>query len=698
MPRETQADWRFFQKLFGFRDKRPPVTLVEFPVLIGDKNGAGGNNDNAEPNSNPAEGRNPMPVVLPRNFAPVGHHPGIAGESHAKPGWQAIGPFAIGSQRQLGPLVRPARFAPRFKPGGTLCRTTRAAKGYDDAGVDAPAAKVALGRGIGRLGGSATADRQKRQARGERVQVSHFAVFPRFVPHKRPMPLPGQIESTRWPFLAAKTIRASIFRESLLNIPAQTEFDRMKMFAALMSAALVATPVFAQSAATPGKYAGLRDTYRELIETNTTLSSGSCTLAAERMAARLKAAGMRDDQLTVFFTNEHPKEGGLVAVYAGTSRTLKPMLLLAHIDVVEARREDWQRDPFTLVEENGYFYARGTDDDKAQAAIWVDTLARFAREKYRPARTIKLALTCGEETSGAFNGAEWLANNRRDLIDAEFALNEGGGGQTDGKALAHGGRLRVQEMQVGEKAYQDFNLTVTNPGGHSSQPVRDNAIYVLTDALAKVRDHEFPLEFSEVTRAYFRKAGQLRGGETGKAMQALAANPADKAAEDLVNGDKMLHSLLRTTCVATLLNAGHALNALPQRATANINCRMFPGRTAEETSAALAAAIGNPAVTIELRVKDKPIAKPPPLDPRIMAPVERLAAKYFPGVPVIPSMSTGATDGVYIGGAGIPTYGVPGLWDDPDGNGAHGLNERMEVRSLYTGRDYLYDLVKALAG
>ncbi len=443
--------------------------------------------------------------------------------------------------------------------------------------------------------------------------------------------------------------------------------------------------------------AQFRELYKELVETNTTLSSGSCTLAAERMAARLRAAGMPESQLTLYSTPEHPKDGGLVAVYPGTSKTLKPMLLLAHIDVVEAKREDWTRDPFTLIEENDYFYARGTEDDKVQAAIWTDTLVRFASAGYKPKRTVKLALTCGEETSGAFNGAEWLAKNRRDLIDAEFALNEGGGGQTNGKAVAQGGKIAVMGMQVGEKAYVDFTLTATNPGGHSSQPVRDNAIYVLADALAKVREYEFPMQFSDVTRTYFQKAGALRGGELGTAMQALAANPADNSAEAVVNRDKMLHSLLRTTCVATLVDAGHALNALPQRATANVNCRMFPGRTIEETRAALAAAIGNSAVSIETRVKDKPVAAPPPLDPMIMVPVNTLAAKYFPGVPVIPSMSTGATDAVYIGGVGIATYGVPGVWGDPDGNGVHGLNERIEVRAVYTGRDYLFDLVKALA-
>lgn len=468
----------------------------------------------------------------------------------------------------------------------------------------------------------------------------------------------------------------------------------MKALSALLiGTASLASGAQAQTAAAlrPDQ-AEFRGLYKELVETNTALSEGSCTLAAQRMAARLKAAGLKDDAVEVFFTSEHPKDGGLVAVYPGSDKKLKPMLLLAHIDVVEAKRSDWTRDPFTLIEENGYFYGRGTTDDKAQAAIWTDTLIRFAKSGYKPLRTIKLALTCGEETSGAFNGAEWLAKNRRQQIDAAFVLNEGGGGRTDGK-----GHLLVQTTQVGEKAYQDFTLTATNPGGHSSAPVRDNAIYAMNEALLKVRDHEFPVELNDTTRAFFAKAGPLYPGAVGKAMAAIATNPADSEAEAVLNQDRSLHSMLRTTCVATLIQGGHAQNALPQTVKANVNCRMFPGRTSAETRAALAAAIGNPAITIEETVKDKPIAKSPPLDPKIIGPIEALAAKHFPGVPVIPTMSTGATDGVYMGAVGIPTYGVPGLWADPDLNGIHGLNERMEVRALYAGRDYLFDLVKALS-
>lgn len=432
--------------------------------------------------------------------------------------------------------------------------------------------------------------------------------------------------------------------------------------------------------------------YKELVETNTTLSVGSCTAAAEQVATRLKAAGYGDDQIFLFSTPEHPKEGGIVAVLPGTDKKAKPILLLAHLDVVEAKREDWTRDPFKLVEENGYYYARGTADDKAMAAIWADDLIRFKQEGYRPKRTIKMALTCGEETTYAFNGAQWLANNKRDLIDAEFALNEGGGGETDGH-----GKLVSQTMQVGEKMAQNYKLETTNPGGHSSIPIRDNAIYELADAIRAVRDYEFPVQTTDTTRAYFKNVGAARHDEIGKALLALAANPNDAEAAAIASRDRIYHSMLRTTCVATLLEGGHANNALPQRAAVNVNCRIFPGHSVEETQAALAKAINDPGVKITPVPPIRPLAVPPSLDPKVMGPAVTLAAKYFPGVPVTPAMSTGATDGIFLEAVGIPTYGVPGPWFDPDGNGAHGLNERMEVKSLMVGRDYLTDLVKLYA-
>ena len=432
--------------------------------------------------------------------------------------------------------------------------------------------------------------------------------------------------------------------------------------------------------------------YKELVETNTTLSAGSCTLAAERLAAYLKAAGFTDRDITLFSVPDHPKEGGLVTLLAGTSKTAKPMLLLGHLDVVEAKREDWTRDPFTLIEENGYFYGRGTADMKALDAVWVDALMRFKQSGYRPKRTIKLALTCGEETTYAFNGAAWLAKNRPDSIFAAFALNEGGGGRTDGHR-----KLLVQSMQVGEKAAQNYRLEAVNAGGHSSIPIRDNAIYELVDALAKVRDHEFPVKFTDTTRVFFAKAGAARTDELGHAMVALSQNPNDAAAEAIVSKDRSYHSMLRTTCVATLLEGGHANNALPQRAAANVNCRIFPGETVEGTQAVLVTVIGDPGVQVILVPPIRPVAVAPPLDPKIMGPAEKLIAKYFPGVPLIPSMSTGATDGIFLEAIGIPVYGVPGGWGDPDGNGVHGLNERRSVRSVFIGRDFLTDLVKLYA-
>ena len=467
----------------------------------------------------------------------------------------------------------------------------------------------------------------------------------------------------------------------------------LEIFATACAVILASWSGRAISAETPSTdQAAFRQLYEELVETNTTLSSGSCTLAAERMAARLKAAGMPDSQLTLFSHPDHPREGGLVAVYPGTSTALKPILGIAHIDVVEAKREDWARDPFTLIEEGGYFYGRGVADDKAMAAILVDSLIRFQQSGYKPKRTVKIALTCGEETNGAFNGIEWLAANKRDLIDAEFAINEGGGGTTDGK-----GKVVEQAMQVGEKTFATYRLETRNPGGHSSVPRPDNAIYQLAQALVRIQAHEFPLEMSETTRTYFREAGAGRKDETGAAMVALAANPADKAAESIANKDPFLHSNLRTTCVATMLDGGHARNALAQRAGAFVNCRIFPGHSVEEIRTELARVVADPGVTVAILPPLRPSPPAPPLDPKVMDPAKKLAAKYFPGVPVVPTMSNGYTDATFLGAAGIPTYGVPGAWADPDGNGAHGLNERIEARSLFVGRDYLFDLIKAYA-
>ena len=465
----------------------------------------------------------------------------------------------------------------------------------------------------------------------------------------------------------------------------------MRRFGGLAAAATALMASGAAAQARPDEKAFF-DLYRQMVETNTVVNVGSCTQAAEQVGARLKAAGFADADVTPFATPEHPKDGGIVAVLKGSDAAAKPMLLLGHLDVVEAKREDWKRDPFKLVEEDGYYYARGTVDDKAMAAIWADAMVRFKRQGYRPKRTIKLALTCGEETTFAFNGAQWLAQNRPELIAAEFALNEGGGGRLDAQ-----GKRQLLAVQVGEKAAQNFTFLATNPGGHSSTPVPANAIYELADAIKAVQAYEFPARFTDTTRAYFSANAQRLGGEQGDAIRRLLADPQDRAADAIVSRDKTMHSTLRTTCVATLLNAGHAENALPQRATANVNCRIFPGETVDGTLAKLKELAGAK-VTVTANQPIRPTAVPPTLDPAIIGPMERLAKKHFPGVPMMPSMSTGATDGVFLEAIGIPVYGAPGTFLDADFNGVHGLDESIRVSSLYAARDYLFDLVKEYAG
>ena len=468
----------------------------------------------------------------------------------------------------------------------------------------------------------------------------------------------------------------------------------MRHLTALLAAIVWVAAADAASTESAAGESQFRDIYKELIETNTALSNGSCTLAADRMAARLKAAGYTDAELHPFAAPDHPKEGGLVVVYPGRDPKLKAILLLAHIDVVEAKREDWTRDPFTLVEENGNFYARGAVDDKAEAAVWVDTLIRFKQEHFKPLRTVKMALTCGEETAGAFNGAEWLVKNQRDLIDAAFAVNEGAMGETDPE-----GHKIALEMQAGEKAAQNYRLEVTNPGGHSSRPMKENAIYHLALALTRISTYEFPPQFTDGNRGYFRGMAAIQkakgNADVAAAMQSLVNNPDDAQAIALVSSkDPSWNATLRTTCVATMLEAGHATNALPQRARANINCRIFPGVSAETVRAKLEELVADPAVkvtTLEIRGPSSP---PPPLTPAIMGPVEKLTKEFFPGVPVLPVLQAGATDGQFLTASGIPTYGIGALFMGPDLGHIHGLNEYVNVKSLLDSREFLYKLVK----
>ncbi|MGH6966040.1 MAG: M20/M25/M40 family metallo-hydrolase [Phenylobacterium sp.] len=467
-----------------------------------------------------------------------------------------------------------------------------------------------------------------------------------------------------------------------------------KLIGAVAAIAFAATTAHAQ-AVSPDQTA-FRELYKELVETNTTLSAGSCTLAAERMAARMKAAGFTDRELTIFTKPGLPLDGGLVAVLPGKDPKAKAILLLAHLDVVEAKREDWTRDPFKLIEENGYFYGRGTSDDKAQAAIWVDTLIRYRKEGYKPRRALKVALTCGEEggSVGAvrLNGAQWLADNRRDLIDAEFGLNEGAGGELDAQ-----GKPVVHNVLAAEKAHRQFFVETTNPGGHSSRPVPDNAIYNLARALDRISHYEFPVRMIDANRGYFTRMSKIVGGETGAAMTAIVANPQDKAADALLSRDPDYHAMLRTTCVATLLEAGHAVNALPQRAKATLSCRIIPGQTAEEVRQLLVAAIDDPKVTVTQPPGSGSVAAPMPLPAKILSPIEKVSEQMWPGVPVVPFMVPGATDARRMTEVGIPTYGVSGIFEDRDGGGAHGLNERIRVKSLMDAREFSYRLIKIYA-
>jgi acetylornithine deacetylase/succinyl-diaminopimelate desuccinylase-like protein len=465
--------------------------------------------------------------------------------------------------------------------------------------------------------------------------------------------------------------------------------NRIASAAVLLFATLVAS---APAAAAPDPTeAAFRSLFTELVNTNTALSSGSCTKAAQQIGARLKAAGYSDSQIALFSIPEKPQEGGIVAVLPGRDPSLKAILLLGHIDVVEAKREDWTRDPFTMVEEGGFFYAHGVSDDKAQSAIFADTMVRLKAEKPLK-RTVKLALTCGEESAGAFNGAEWLANNRRDLIDAEFAMNEGGGGR-----VRPDGTPEMLSLQVGEKHYQDFLLEATNKGGHSSMPRPDNAIYTLARAISAVEAHKFPVALNDTTRAFFVNGSRLFPAPIGIPMKAIAANPNDKEAEAVLSLDPTLNATLRTTCVVTQVDAGHAQNALPQRAAANVNCRIIPGETVDTTLAALAAAINDPSVKISPKGARNKVAVQPPLTDRILKPAQAIAAKHFPGLPLMPTMATGASDGPFLAAVGIPVYGVPGILYEADGGGIHGLNERIRVKSVMDGRAYLHDLLKAYA-
>jgi acetylornithine deacetylase/succinyl-diaminopimelate desuccinylase-like protein len=436
------------------------------------------------------------------------------------------------------------------------------------------------------------------------------------------------------------------------------------------------------------KLEAFRQIYKELVESNTTDSVGDTVKAAEAMAARLRAGGLPAEDIHVLSSG--PRKGDLVARLRGTGK-LKPILLVAHIDVVEAKREDWDFDPFRLQEVGGFFRGRGAIDDKAMASIFVANLIEYVKEGFKPDRDIILALTADEELSDSpHDGAHWLLEHHRDLIDAELAINEGGGG-----ALINGKPARMS-VQLAEKVYQSYRLEVKDPGGHSAAPRRENAIYRLAAGLGRLAGFEFPVRLNDVTRVYFEHAAATEHREVADAIKALLAGKTDATALAPLSAQPAFNNLLRTTCVATMLEAGHAENALPQTARATINCRIMPDERVGEVTRALTDATGDPKIAVT-PIGKAVLSPPSPLDPEVMNAVTRIAADIWPGVPVIPTMSAGYTDSRWLRNAGIHAYGVSGLFTDAGNSGVHGLNEQIGVKALYDGKEFLYRLVKTLA-
>lgn len=448
----------------------------------------------------------------------------------------------------------------------------------------------------------------------------------------------------------------------------------------------------AANAGTSSEDQAFRELFRDLVETDTSVGSGDCSALVQKVAARFRKAGFADDQITQFRDEAYQLDGGVVINMPGTSAKTKPMLLLGHLDVANANPRHWKTDPFKLVEEDGNFYGRGVADMKSLDAIWIDTLLRLHAESYKPKRTIKLALTCGHETSARANGTEWLVGHRPELIDAEFVLTEGGGGLTDGH-----GKLLSQGIAIGQMTMANFDVETFSDGGPSSIPNYDNAISRMMDALQKVRAYRFPLHLNVTTRRYLAQSGIARGDAMGAAMVRLANDPSDSDAETLVSTDRLYNALLRTTCLTTLVQGGYVVTAIPQTAKATINCYILPGETAEETRNALYSAIGNPKVLVTRVGRAAPTPLAPVHEQYVVRPAEKLVAAYYPGTPLVPALSHLATDGAYLAPLGIPAYGVPGLYIDPDGNEAHGHSERMAVQSIMTAREFLHDLVKVYA-
>jgi len=434
-----------------------------------------------------------------------------------------------------------------------------------------------------------------------------------------------------------------------------------------------------------------RRIFKQLVEINTTESVGSTTKAAEMLAGWLRGAGFADSDVQL--VGPDSRHGNLVVRIHGTG-VRPPVLFICHLDVVEARREDWSTDPFQFIEKDGYFYGRGTEDIKDGDAILVTDFIRLKKEGYRPDRDLILALTADEE-AGTNNGVAWLIANHRELIDADFVINPDAGNFEMEK-----GKKSLVGVGASEKLYQDFELKVSNRGGHGSLPTPDNAIYQLAEGLTRLEHYQFPFELNDVTRAYFARMADLFGGDTGADMKAILKVPADSAAIDRLGKTPYYNARMRTTCTATMLNGGHANNALPQTATANINCRILPGHSSDEIRATLVKIVNDPEIAVTAVVANGAgsTANPPAtLRPDVMGAVEKVAAEMWPGVPVVPVMDSGASDNSTTRGAGYSSYGLAGVFIDINDDRSHGRDERLPVASFYEGVDFYYRLMKAFS-
>ncbi|HWE50530.1 MAG TPA: M20/M25/M40 family metallo-hydrolase [Bryobacteraceae bacterium] len=461
----------------------------------------------------------------------------------------------------------------------------------------------------------------------------------------------------------------------------------MRFCLASIAGLLLAASGFAQPNGEPTPQQQLaRDIFQQLIEINTTDSVGDNTKAAEAMAMRFRAAGY--PEADIHLLGPAPRKGNLVVRLHGTGPA-RPVLFIGHLDVVEAKRSDWSVDPFQFIEKEGYFYGRGTSDMKGDDAILVTSFLRLKREGYQPARDMILALTSDEE-GGSSNGMDWLVKNHRDLIDAEFCVNSDGGG-----GVIKNGSKVYMGVQAAEKVFLSFKLEVRNAGGHSSLPKKDNAIYHLADGLSRLSKFDFPVRLFDVTRTEFERAAPLYAGQLGADLKAVGAHPDDPEVIARLSALPLYNALLRTTCVATMLSAGHAENALPQSATAVINCRLIPVDNADDVEATLRHVLADPAIEITVMTPAK-ISKYMPMNQTVLAAVTAATTRFWPGLPIVPLMTTGASDGVYLNSRGIPTYGVSGVFGDEDDVRAHGRDERVMVKSFYDAVDFIYDLAARL--